>query len=109
MKRRTSNKPSKPSRKDIALEIQWLTENKSRIRRYTPFGFGDDNWEAIDCELAVLRGEIATEDGLYDGDWSGEAQDAGMAIFEWLAYGNHEKRPSESWGPLVKKFVGEER
>ena len=67
----------------IQAEIEALQEVKPKVREFTYFG--DSNHEAIELQIAVLKGEVS-EDGLYD-EYGGDNThllDAGREAIDWL-------------------------
>lgn len=88
--------------KEIAEEIKWLRDNKTKVRQYSHFG--DDNHASIDAELAVLEdnlddGEIYNKQD--DGDWSENQVDNALHARRWLD-GEEAESPSFGWKPLCK-------
>lgn len=62
----------KRTQAEIDRQIEGLTKMKETLPR-TSF-FGDDNWEKIDAQIAVLKGE-ATPDDYYVDEHSEDYED----------------------------------
>jgi hypothetical protein len=94
-----------PTLEQIEAEIPWLQTNKGRIVRFTLFG--DDNWDAIDAEIAVLEAELTEaeiDEHAEENGWSEHVRRSAMDAAQWLASGEEGFRPSsqDNWGNLVK-------
>lgn len=87
----------------INAEMAALTAMKPTVRHHS--AFGDDNHEAIEAQLSVLRERMDTDE-IYDA-WGDEdtdefAQnvlDEALAARDWMI--GDEAAPSEGWAALV--------
>lgn len=69
------------SPKAIAAEIAGLQELKPEVPEFT--AFGDSNWDAIDAQVAVLKGDL-TEDDIEDA-WEDEhTYENALTARQWL-------------------------
>lgn len=94
-------KKKAPTDKQIEAEIKKLQEMKPRVPHHT--AFGDDNHEAIDAQLVVLR-ERLDEDAVLakqdDGEWNEHTSSIARDAANWLN-GDEKDAPSVGW-PLIK-------
>ncbi len=93
-------KPVPKTDVQIKAEIKALEEIKPRVRR-TSF-FGEDNWEKIDAEIAVLKEDL-DEDAIYD-RWPADDEggdnppelDSALTARRWMD-GDESEGLAESW------------
>lgn len=86
---------------EVAHEIATLSAMKPNVRQIT--AFGDDNHEAIDLQIDVLREltdrECLDED-LDEGEIDDNAYSAAQCALDWLD-GDTDDTPSSIWKPLL--------
>lgn len=88
----------------IGAEVASLTEMKPRVRHYS--AFSDDNHEAIEAQISVLRDRMSVDE-IYDafgdedaGEFAQNVLDDALAAHNWMNY-DHYSSPSEDWAPLT--------
>ena len=103
----------KPTAEQIKAEISALEGIKGKVPRKT--FFGDDNHEAIEADIEVLKNNLSDEaiydrshtedesDERHDDDslWSEHAKDSALSARRWLD-GDADESPSTGWKALVK-------
>lgn len=102
-----------PTAAQIKAEIAALKKLKPKVRRRT--AFGDDNWKAIDAEIAVLAENLSDnriydrftprdeETGDEDPDGNRHELDAALETRRWLDGESSDGKPSKGWVGLVEK------
>lgn len=93
---------------EIDEQLTWLKENRDKVATH---GFGFNNREKIDADIAVLEGKLDSDDvwdktaeeGEEDDskEWTWEIGESALATVDWLQ-GKDDTSPKENWGPLVK-------
>ncbi len=87
-----------PTQEQVTSEVRILKNLKPVIQRHGIFD--DDNWMAIDAEIAVLERNLSREDIVKV--WEDrETQDAALYAREWID-GHGDAPPSFSWAPLAR-------
>lgn len=95
----------KRTREEVEAEIAKLRGMKERVRRFS--AFGDDNWAAIDAQVAVLDRNM-NEANIY-AKWSGDDDeddgsnpiiDSALDARAWRD-GEYEEPCSSGWEPLM--------
>lgn len=91
---------------DIRAEVDWLTANKTRIRKIN--GFGDDNHAGIDAQIDVLKNRLDNDD-IYDtygdedsDDYSESILSHALDALAWLEGDSGSEKPSDGWKGLVR-------
>lgn len=86
---------SKPTRDEIAKEIETLREQVKAVRKYS--SFGDDNRAHINAQIRVADEDMNAEER---GDaFDGQEQSAAQEMRDWLDYGE-DGSPSSGWASL---------
>ncbi len=90
---------SQPTQEQIKKEIKALEEMQPKVKRFS--SFGDDNHEAIDAQLDVLKNDLTDDeiDEQYENHERSNAQDARL----WLDGDGDPESPSEGWQGLVQE------
>ena len=96
----------KPTEAEVAAEIAKLKAMKPRVRQFSHFG--DDNWAAIDAQVAVLERRMSEanifaewgEGDDVDDDGTNPIIDSAMDALAW-AKGDDDEPCSVGWEPLL--------
>lgn len=103
-------KPKPRSQAEVNKEIQILVDLKDKMPQRT--AFGDDNREAIEAEIVVLKDNLTEQqiddrswfedEGEDESKWSSHTNDSARYAYNWKI-GHEKEPPSHGWKPLVKK------
>jgi len=99
----------KRQRDVVMAEIDKLNEMKPRVRHYSQFN--DDNWQAIDAQLEVLREDLSMEEiderwGDYEDAFGGALYDAAVFAYGWkggFLLPDDDAPPSDDWQILLTR------
>lgn len=105
---------TKPTPQQIAAEIKWLEDNKTKIPHRTIFG--GNNWDDIDAQIEVLKNDLSEDaiakrshfedddDGRAEDDslWGTSAGESATYARQWMD-GEEPESPSDGWKPLLQK------
>lgn len=101
------------SAKAIAGEIAGLQELKPEVPEFT--AFGDSNWDAIDAQIAVLKGDLSEDDiegAWYENEhvyenaltarqWLNDELEGGGLVDDWQTLRGVKVLPADSPGFLL--------
>ena len=90
----------KPTKEEIAAEIQALEACKAYIPKKTVFG--DDNLKRVDLQIEFLRGDI---DMTNDDEWNEFSDDEQSIILDAKRWkdGDTKESPSSGWNSYKPK------
>jgi hypothetical protein len=92
---------SKPSKKRIQEEIKKLSEMLPKVKKYSIFG--DNNREAIEAQIGVLKENLSEEDiaqSYGDVDYQ---YGCALNARNWLNGNFDYETLSENWRPIITK------
>ena len=95
---------ARKTNEEAEAEATLLAEMKPKVRKTTLFG--DNNHDAIDAQIEVLRGEVDEdefEDRVESGDWSENTRDCAQQAADWMDGTVDDAKPSDDWKELVQQ------
>jgi hypothetical protein len=71
----------KRNQTEIDSMVQKLSDLKKTLPQYS--FFGDNNWEAIDEQMHVIKNDI-DQDEIYEGNHDDNVENAAISAYQWL-------------------------